>query len=386
MRSGEHLTSRAERTDDFDALQRVSVDITALEEKLRALADLQLDDEKISRLRREWERMDAMAGDLRRRLAVEAAPTQVPEAVAITSDTAAGLARPSVRRRPLSAAGRVTTILGVIVALFLAFEFYVSDLSEARSQRVLVTRFKESMKGGAFVASPPDAIGQAEPEVAPPSGPAVGDPVAYLEIPDLDVGKVVVEGTGVEQTKKGPGHLVGSAMPGEVGKVVIAGRRTTYGSPLADIDRLGSGDPIIATTPEGRFTYLVEEVKTIAPGEPDVMGPSPTDNLLVLVTSAPEYLASERLVAIARLSGDALALPDASPMMVDEEALGLAGDTRAVTLVLLWGQALVIAAIVTWLLYRRWSAWSTYLITTPVTVALLFLLFENLDRLLPATL
>ena len=38
-----------------------------------------------------------------------------------------------------------------------------------------------------------------------------------------------------------------------------------------------------------------------------------------------------------------------------------------------------------WRLYRRWSPWATYLVTTPILVALLFLALGSFDRLLPAT-
>ena len=43
---------------------------------------------------------------------------------------------------------------------------------------------------------------------------------------------VIVEGTGTEDLKRGPGHYPGTAMPGQVGNFVVAGHRTTYGAPF----------------------------------------------------------------------------------------------------------------------------------------------------------
>jgi sortase (surface protein transpeptidase) len=41
---------------------------------------------------------------------------------------------------------------------------------------------------------------------------------------------VVVEGSGPDQLAQGPGHYVGTAMPGQPGNVTIAGHRVGKGS------------------------------------------------------------------------------------------------------------------------------------------------------------
>ena len=71
--------------------------------------------------------------------------------------------------------------------------------------------------------------------------------------------------------------------------------------------------------------------------------------------------------------------------MADDE-LGLSGDRGALALVVVWAELLIVTIVAASFLYRRWARGPTYLLTTPVIVALLFLLFENFDRLLPATL
>ena len=96
----------------------------------------------------------------------------------------------------------------------------------------------------------------AAPSTAPPP-PAEGNGLARLEIPKIGVDKIVVEGVGVEDLRKGPGHYPGTALPGVVGNVAIAGHRTTYGAPFGDIDKLKPGDEIILTTVTGRYVYNV---------------------------------------------------------------------------------------------------------------------------------
>ena len=46
-------------------------------------------------------------------------------------------------------------------------------------------------------------------------------------------------------------------MPGQGQLVYIAGHRTTYGAPLAHIDRLNPGDRITLEMPYGTFAYYV---------------------------------------------------------------------------------------------------------------------------------
>jgi hypothetical protein len=52
----------------------------------------------------------------------------------------------------------------------------------------------------------------------------------------------------------------------------------------------------------------------------------------------------------------------------------------------LWLEALLIVTLgMTWL-FRRWARWSSYVVCVPILLAVGWLVFENLTRLLPATL
>ena len=70
-----------------------------------------------------------------------------------------------------------------------------------------------------------------------------GDPITKISIPAADLKPtVVVEGTGASALRAGAGHYPNTPLPGEEGNVAIAGHRTTYGKPFANLDRLKIGD------------------------------------------------------------------------------------------------------------------------------------------------
>ena len=184
--------------------------------------------------------------------------------------------------------------------------------------------------------------------------------------------------------RAGPGHLSQSPLPGQEGNAVILGRRTAYGGAFGNISSLHKGDRISVTTGEGRFSYLVDSVGRVAADDGSELVGSGT-NQLTLVTSDPAFFASRRLVVRSHLIGKAFA-PSADPTPVTRAELGLAGETDALLPLVLWLEVLLIASIgATWL-WRRWTRWSAYVVCVPVLLAITWLVFENLTKLLPATL
>jgi sortase A len=85
----------------------------------------------------------------------------------------------------------------------------------------------------------------------------VGDPVAKVIIPSLGVEQVVLEGQDRGTLRKGPGHVPGSAMPGEAGNAVIRGHRLLWSGPFRNLDRLNLGAEIHVQTTQGTSVYLV---------------------------------------------------------------------------------------------------------------------------------
>lgn len=274
--------------------------------------------------------------------------------------------RAPLPRTPLLNAARVLTALGVVVAMFMAYEFALSGVFYQQSQRSLLAGFKEAVPAGAT------------------SSASEGSPVALLRIPSLGVDQVVVEGSSPEDLKDGPGHLRGSSLPGEYGNAVIIGRRTTYGAPFRDIDRLARGDRITVITGQGPFTYVVNYLQRTGPGEADPLDDS-SDSRLTLVTSDPAYVPDGRLAIVAKLQGAPVGVPTRSRAPVNASDLGLAGDSLGLGLALFWGLVLAGAIWVLWRGARPWPARLRHLLATPLLTALALLVFASIDRLLPGS-
>jgi sortase (surface protein transpeptidase) len=218
--------------------------------------------------------------------------------------------------------GELLVTAGVVVLLFVVYELYVTDLLAARAQDHLSGQLKDEWAAPAAGTDPTQV--------------PVGDGFAVLRIPRLggDFSRVVVEGSGQDELAQGPGHYVGTAMPGQPGNVAIAGHRVGKGSPFLDLDRLRPGDAIVVETENNWFTYRVlgdpatgnfttdpsgipgqeivlpTAVDVIAP-TPDALNSAPTGNYLTLTTCHPKFSARQRMVIHAVQDGGPVAKVDA---------------------------------------------------------------------------
>lgn len=134
-----------------------------------------------------------------------------------------------------------------------------------------------------------------------------GDAIGRIRMPDVGVDKVIVEGTGTSDLRKGPGHYPRTAWPGMRGTVGVAGHRTTYGAPFNEIDELEKGDRVTVEMPYGRFVYRVEGSKIVPPTAVEVVRRVGYDRL-VLSACHPKYSAEKRIVVFARMVDARLAV------------------------------------------------------------------------------
>jgi sortase A len=288
-------------------------------------------------------------------------PTEPERAPEITNP-ARGQVVGAVWRRGLQA-------FVIAVLAFLMFALWLSGLTHARSQVGLQRRFR------ADLASQRAPIGGAIP---------VGAPVAIIQIPRLGIYEAVVEGTRSGRLRDGPGHLVGSSLPGQPGNAVLAGRRTLYGGPFRRLRSLHPGDSIDVTTGQGHAVYRVSDVTDVASTDGS-FAQYRNDNRLTLFTSGSRWTASSRLVVSATLVGKPFA---ATPLRrtLDPDGLGLTGERSATSYTLVWLQLLAVVALITVYASSRWSRITMWVVCAPVVAAVLWLFFENAVRLLPATL
>src|SRR3954451_17217192 len=220
--------------------------------------------------------------------------------------------------------GRTLIGLGLMMFAFVAYQLWGTGIQTAQAQRTLSREFEEQVAKAP--ADTTTTVPVTVPEVTVPStsvsvpvstvptttspAPAAAKPVpgdeeavARLEIPRMNLNRIVVEGATADALTKGPGHFPETPLPGQLGNAAIAGHRTTHLHPFFDIDKLQPGDEIIVTTLNGRYTYSVTGTEVVAPDDYNEVIPTtdPTKATLPLVSCTPRYSATNRFVVHADL-------------------------------------------------------------------------------------
>jgi len=121
-----------------------------------------------------------------------------------------------------------------------------------------------------------------------------------LVIPSINVDAPVVEGDGWEELKKGAGHHIGSANPGERGNVVISAHNDIFGEIFRDLEDVDLDDEVLLYAGEQVYTYIVRAKRIVEPTEVSVMAPT-SKPVLTLITCHPYLVDTHRLVVIAEL-------------------------------------------------------------------------------------
>ncbi len=291
-------------------------------------------------------------------------------------------------RSALSAIGATLTGTGVLILLFVAYQLWGTSLYTARAQDDLKAEFDAKLATPSTTAT----TGPSAPAPAPPPPPS-GEAVALIRIPKIGLDRHVVEGTGLADLRKAPGHYPSTPLPGMVGNAAIAGHRTTYGAPFNRLDELEPGDEILVTTLTGSYTFTVEEKKVVSPSQVEVLDPTPVAKL-TLTTCHPKYSAKQRLVVISGLAPGQQAAPAPAPPPVGDDTpeaeapdaladAGLgSGHSKVPTVA--WGLLTAAVGVAWWWAIRRRRHWTTYLAGVVPFLGVLFVFYANLELLLPA--
>ena len=141
------------------------------------------------------------------------------------------------------------------------------------------------------------------PEDAPADARAPTPEVVHgtLELPTIGVSQPFGEGVTLTAIDRGPSHWPGSAMPGQLGNVVVAGHRTTNSRPFLDLDQLAPGDPLVFRMNDGTtWTYEMTASEIVGPDAMYIVDqhPEPTATLFAC---HPKGSAAQRIVVYFRL-------------------------------------------------------------------------------------
>lgn len=128
---------------------------------------------------------------------------------------------------------------------------------------------------------------------------ATGEVVGRLVVPRLGLRAMVVNGTDSASLTRGPGRYAKSYVPGEGELVYIAGHRTTYGAPFAQIQRLEPGDPVSLELPYGTFDYRVSKAVVVPADDLDRLR-SGGREVIALQACHPRFFATQRYIVYAK--------------------------------------------------------------------------------------
>ena len=301
--------------------------------------------------------------------------------------------------RFLGRVGRVLITAGVLILSFVAYQLWGTGLHTAQAQDDAETEFEQQQQDyqeqqdervaststtAPTDGSPTSTAPEQEPEI--PAAPGEGGLVGRIEIPSIGVDWYFYEGVDLSILKDGPGHYMGTPMPGQPGNAAIAGHRTTYGAPFHRLDEMKSGDEIEVTYITGAsFTYEYRTTEIVSPNQTEVLQ-NKDDNRLTLTACHPKYSARQRIVVIARLQDPPAPAPPAqarsAPITFDDDEGG-EGEASGVPAVL-WGIAAAMIWLAAYFVGRAWRKWPAYIIGFPFFAVALFIFFENFYALLPA--
>jgi len=278
--------------------------------------------------------------------------------------------------------------IGVIILLFVVWQLWGTSIAQHHAQSQLKSEFNALLAHHHAAGSHASKASLISATTRVPS-PGDGALVAEIEIPAIGVDQYVVEGTTESDLSKGPGHYVGTALPGQAGNVAIAGHRTTNGAPFNGLGRLVPGDRIILiTTFDQHLTYVVSGTpQAVSPGDVGVLNYF-GDNRITLTTCNPEFSSSQRLVAVGMLKQ-----PLAGPVVPIKHLSYHVVNPATVS----WNWSLlptvgveVCLLLLLALSYRRFGIWfeatGKWFILVPLWAAGLYLLFGTLTHFLPAAL
>ena len=299
---------------------------------------------------------------------------QEPEVIKSGHEAAPTSDAPFVQSPMFLAASALLT-LAILCLGFLANLLIVSQLVHARDQEVLYSDFRSELANAIAPVGQTDVNGAL---LRP------GAPVAILEIPDLGMREVVVEGTTSTVTQSGPGHKRDTVLPGQPGTSVIYGRQAAFGGPFGQLEILQPGMTIVATTGQGPAEYRVVGVRR--PGDPLPAPVEAGQGRLTLVTAmGPRFMPTDLL----RVDADLVTPAQPAPARVltaaslDPAEQAMAGDPAGLVPLLLWLQLLLVVAVATVWLVIRWGKWQAWLVAAPIVFFAGIMASMSALRLLP---
>jgi sortase A len=204
-------------------------------------------------------------------------------------------------RTVLRVFGECCVTAGAVVLLFLTYLLWGTALQASQHQHAFATQLQREWR------TPRDV------RPAATSHLVAGEPFAFIRIPRFGPTWrfAIVEGAGLPQLAVGPGHVPGTALPGEIGNFAVAAHRVTAGNPFYHLNDLRPGDEVLIDTAVTTFAYQVTHTELVLPGNISVLDPVPGhprlrahEAVITLITCDPPWTGTHRIIVFGSLHAE----------------------------------------------------------------------------------
>ena len=164
--------------------------------------------------------------------------------------------------------GKVRRIFGlllIIIGIVIIVNVVYKKIVTSQKQNEILEVFESQLV---------DAKNNKEDENEPVKIEAINGhmPVAIIEIPSIKLKQPVVEGITEDVIKYFLGKFPESSMPGEVGNFAVAGHRVSdFTDAFINLYKVKTGDEVIVTTVDGRYTNEVDKSFKVDPDQVEVL-------------------------------------------------------------------------------------------------------------------
>ena len=208
--------------------------------------------------------------------------------------------RPPLWSRPVSVLGELLITLGVVIALFVVYELWWTNIAADRQTRQNSAALLHTWAGAPAAAQP-----------GPSDAIAAGQSFGFLYIPAFGAGwrALIMQGTDryQELNTGAVGHYTdpASALPWDPsGNFAVAGHRDGHGMIFRDLDQLAPGDKVYVETEYGWYVYQLDrEAASVPMSDTGAIAPIPAGSgytapgrYITMTTCTPIYIDTSRMI------------------------------------------------------------------------------------------
>ena len=312
---------------------------------------------------------------IRGRRSKGAAPKSATQAARLTAQAIVKGTEPE----PMSQSRRnLRNLTGIAIAMIVLFILNVMLFSQLFNM-VEQTRLRMAFSDQLRLATAPTSEVNFDKVVLPQ-----GAPVAIIQIPQIGLNDVVVEGTDSATLRSGPGHRRDTVLPGQQGVSVIMGRAAAYGGPFANLQSLPTGAKFKIITGQGVQVFKSLGIRYA--GDYSLPPVQEGQSRLVLLTArggpySPNGIARLDAELVSKVQPAGVRVTTFANVPREDREFGF--DLRYGWALVLALQLLIAAEIAAVWCYRRFGARGTYLVFTPVLLFAVILVMDQTTRLLP---